>query len=210
MAFDFMSDLDEYFCEKYANYDKLCILPDYRMPKMQETTKDEFGRSYSYTLPADRMRLSLQEKKAELLAALKEQMADKSFSFSFRPLGFWAWVRDRFSKYSFKKLKGGVFSKYSLTDEQTIEGIEIAPEIWKKICKGGYYPTKNLIFSIALVHGISYEDTDYLLRVCDYGFDFTEVRDVVIAYLLSRKVTNRMMQKAALDEYAVENLFIKE
>ena len=210
MAFDFLTDLDEYFCEKYANYDKLCVLPAYRMPKMQETTRDEFGRSYSYTLPADRMRLSLQEKKTELLVALKQQMFDKNFSFSFRPLGFWAWLKDCFSKYSFKKSKEKVFKKYSLTDESAVVGVDIQPIIWKKICKGGYYPTKNLIFSLALLHGFSYEDTEYLLRVCDYEFDFEEVRDVVIAYLLSRKVTNREMQKAAFEEYAVENLFIKD
>ena len=29
MAFDFLEDLDEYFCEKYANYDHICIPVSY-------------------------------------------------------------------------------------------------------------------------------------------------------------------------------------
>ena len=68
MKFEFISDLDEYFCEQYANYDKICVLPGYRMPKMQDTREDEFGRKYSYTLPAKTMSLANQEKKAELLS----------------------------------------------------------------------------------------------------------------------------------------------
>ena len=82
--YDFLVDLDEYFCEKYANYDKLCVLPGYRMPTMQATSTDEFGRSYSYTLPANTMRLALQENKAEILAELKKRIVDKGFSFSVR------------------------------------------------------------------------------------------------------------------------------
>ena len=63
MKFEFIADLDEYFCEKYANYDKLCILPGYKMPLMQASKIDEFGRTRTYTLPAETMRLALQERK---------------------------------------------------------------------------------------------------------------------------------------------------
>lgn len=210
MKFDFITDLDEYFCEKYANYDKLCMLPGYRMPKMQETKTDEFGRTYSYTLPSNTMRLALQEKKSEMLESLKNQMSDKNFSFSFRPLGFFARIKDGFSKYSFKKLKENVFSKYTVTSETAADGLTIEQKIWKKICQGKFYPTKNLLFSLALLHGFSLEDTEYLLTVCDYAFDYSEVRDVVISYLLSRKITNAEMRKAAFEEYAVGNLFLAE
>ena len=86
--FDFIADLDAYFCEKYANYDKLCVLPGYRMPKMHATKIDEFGRTYAYTLPANTMRLATQENKDELLKTLKAQIFDRTFSFSFLPLGF--------------------------------------------------------------------------------------------------------------------------
>ena len=47
MAFDFLEDLDEYFCEKYANYDHICILNGYEMPKMQTTERREDGTDYS-------------------------------------------------------------------------------------------------------------------------------------------------------------------
>ena len=101
--YDFIADLDEYFCEKYANYDKLCILPGYKMPMMQATELREDGRTYSYTLPANTMRLAKQEKKAALLAELKSRMTDVTFSFSFRPYGFFTKIKNSFSKYAFHK-----------------------------------------------------------------------------------------------------------
>ena len=208
MNFEFMSDLDEYFCEKYAHYDKICTLPGYRMPKMQDTKTDEFGRTFAYTLPSENMRLALQEKKDELLATLKTQMMDKSFSFSFRPLGVFASLKDNFSKNSFRKWMAVIFPKYGLTAETAVEGVLIDPVLWKRICTGKYYPTKNLIFSIALLHGFSVEDVSDLLSVCGYAFDYTEVRDVVVSYLLHKRITNVEMRRAAFKEYAVGNLFI--
>lgn len=88
MGFDFLEDLDEYFCEKYANYDQICILKGYEMPKMQTTERREDGTDYSYTLPASTMRLSAQKNKTDLLRQLKEKMTDSTFSFTFRPVGF--------------------------------------------------------------------------------------------------------------------------
>ena len=113
--FDFIADLDAYFCETYANYDKLCVLKGYRMPKMQDTKIDEFGRTYAYTLPASTMRLALQENKAELLKALKTQMRDKTFSFSFRPLGFFARLKNKTSQYGFVKCLKETLKKYNVT-----------------------------------------------------------------------------------------------
>jgi hypothetical protein len=85
--YDFITDLDGYFCETYANYDKLCILPGYVMPVMQRSEVREDGRTYAYTLPAETMRLANQEKKEEILRELKSRLTDITFSFSFRPVG---------------------------------------------------------------------------------------------------------------------------
>ena len=41
--FDFINDLDNFFCEKYANYDKICILNGYKRPVMQATRVNEDG-----------------------------------------------------------------------------------------------------------------------------------------------------------------------
>ena len=209
MNFEFMADLDEYFCEKYANYDKICMLPGFRMPKMQDTRTDEFGRTFSYTLPAETMRIALQENKAQMLADLKQHVTDKGFSFSFRPLGLFSQIHDTFAKATFRKWAKIIFPKYGLTMETAADGLSIDKEIWKKICKGKYYPTKNLILSLALVHGISYQDTSSLLSVCEYAFDYTQVRDVVISYLITKKIINRSMREAAFQEYGVTNLFIE-
>ena len=210
MKFEFIADLDEYFCEKYANYDKLCVLEGYRMPKMQDTREDAFGRKYSYTLPASTMCLANQEKKAELLAQLKEKMTDKNFSFSFRPLGFFARLGDRFSKQSFRIFLSEVCRQHGLDPKALAEGLDIDPVIWKKILKGAFYPSKNLIFAIAVYGHLGYRDTKALLQISGYDFDFTNVRDVVLSYLLSRSIFNMAMVDAALEEYKVQPLLIKK
>ena len=207
MKFEFINDLDEYFCEKYANYDKICILPGYRMPKMQAVERRANGRDYAYTLPASTMRLALQENKAELLKELKSKMADKSFSFSFVPAGL-SGIFSRFSKSSFDKIFVNALKKYSLTVEEAKKELTIDEKTWKKICKGIYYPTKNLLFSVALTARFSYEDTQALLAMLGMEFDYTLEREVVIGYLLKQKVFNQEMVKAAFDEYSVSNLFV--
>ena len=207
--YDFLIDLDDYFCEKYANYDKICVIPGYRMPKMQTSTTDEWGRTYAYTLPSNTMRLALQENKTELLKALKEGMLDKTFSFSFAPIGFFRRVKYLFAKKTPKKVLLKLFETNKISKQEALEELAIDEEIWKNICKGKFKPTKNTIFSIALTSHFSLAETQTLLAVCEYELDYTIVKDVVISYLLQNKVYNRPMIAEALKEYKIENLFIK-
>ena len=207
-TFGFLSDLDEYFCENYANYDKLCVLDGYKVPKMQATERREDGRLYSYTLPANTMRLAKQEKCEELLALLKTKIADKSFSFSFEPASIMQRIKKN-GKYSFKLALEEVFRKNSVDPKELIKELSIDEEIWTKICKGDYLPSKNAIFSICLVVRASYEDTAYLLGMRYMEFDYTLEREVVISYLFKQKVFNPEMVKSAFQEYKVGNLFIK-
>ncbi len=206
--YDFLTDLDEYFCEKYANYDKLCVLPGYKMPVMQATRLDDYGRTYAYTLPANTMRLATQEKKAELLATLKEKLVDTTFSFSFQPVGLFGRIRSGFSKYGFTKNFKAMLNKYGLEQSEACKGLSISEEIWRGICKGKYQPTKNLLFSLALTAQFSLEDTLALFYLCGYELDYTLPKDVVLSYLLTNKVYNSGMVEAALAEYKISNLFI--
>lgn len=207
--FDFIVDLDEYFCEKYANYDKLCILPGYVMPVMQRSEVREDGRTYAYTLPADTMRLATQEKKTDLLAELKKRMTDTTFSFSFRPFGSFTRIRNRFSKFAFYKSLKAMLGKYGISGEEALKNLDVSEESWQGILKGKFEPTKNLLYSLALTAQFSYDDTCALMMLCGYEFDFANVKDVVISYLLQQKVYNRSMIEAALSEYKIANLFIK-
>ena len=207
--YDFIADLDGYFCETYANYDKLCILPGYVMPVMQRSEVRDDGRTYAYTLPADTMRLAKQDKKDEILAELKKRMTDVTFSFSFRPYGFFAKVKNRFSKYAFCKAFKQMLAKYGVSEQDAFSNLSIAEEIWSGILKGNFEPTKNLIYSVALTAQFSYADTCALMNLCGEQFILTDVKDVVISYLLQQKVYNRGMIDAALAEYKVTNLFIK-
>jgi hypothetical protein len=126
-------------------------------------------------------------------------------------LGFFARLRNKFSKKSsfliaFKK----ILAKYNVKIEEAAQDTSVDQEIWKNICKGNYLPTKNLIFTLALTLHLAKEDVEMLLYYCSYCFDYTSVKDVIVAYLLEQKVFNPLMMEAALKEYKVENLFFKE
>ncbi len=207
---DFIQELDEYFCEKYANYDKLCVLPGYRMPKMQASETREDGRTYSYTLPVSTMRLANQENKAELLQHLKTRMHDKTFSFSFRPISVFTRIKNFFSGYAPYKWLRLVFTKIGTTEDEAGAQLCIDDKTWKGVCKGKFLPTKNLIMSLALTSQIGIEHTNDLFSVCGYEFDFSYEKDVVVYYLLEQKVYNKEMIRIALAEYNVDNLFIAQ
>lgn len=206
---EFLLQLDEYFCEKYANYDKLCLLPGYKMPMMQASEIRADGRTYAYTLPMETMSLSRQENKAEILAALKERMVDTTFSFSFRPVRLFARVKNLFSAYAPHKMLKTMLEKYKLTDEEVLQSVNVSAEVWNGILRGKYLPSKNMIFSLALVGRLYFEDVQALLSLCGYALDNACVKDVVLSYLLQEKVFNPTMVARALTEYRVDNLFLK-
>jgi hypothetical protein len=209
MKFEFIEDLDDYFSEKYADYDRLCVLKGYVMPKMQASKRLENGAIYAYTLPANTMRLAKQANRAEILVELKKTFKDDSFSFSFRPISAWARFRETFTKSSFKKLLPEVLARYNQTVDGALEKLDVDEKTWKRICKGAYYPTKNLVFSLALNEHMSMDDVTLLMDICGFEFDYQDAKDVVISYLLSKKVFNVEMIRAALAEYKVGNLFVK-
>ena len=209
MKFEFINDLNEYFCEKYANYDKLCILSKYVMPKMQTTRVDAFGRPYSYTLPASTMALSNQANKAELLAELKEKIYDKNFSFSFKPLSLIWRIEQKFSKVTFVKTLGVIAARHNVDVKALANELDIQPIVWKKILKGVFYPSKALVFALGISAHFSYREVKELLLVCGYEFDFTSVTDVVLSYLLVNGIYNSAMVDAALEEFNILPLMVK-
>lgn len=207
--FDFIADLDAFFCEKYANYDKICVLPGYKRPVMQATRVNEDGSTYSYTLPMETMKLANQEHKEEILKELKTRLVDNTFSFSFFPYGFFKKLKMAFSPDSFHRNLRIIFEKYNLTMQSVGKELNISKEIWSNIWFGKFAPTKNVLFSIALVAHLSFEDTQYLMDIIGYEWDYSVAKDVVITYLLQQEIYNREMIDAALKEYSVENLFLK-
>ena len=206
MKFEFIEDLNGYFCEKYANYDKICILPGYRMPRMQETKVDALGRKYSYTLPADTMRLAKQEKCEELLVELKERLSDKNFSFTFRPLSFFQRISEALSKNSFPKRLKEVCRRHNADPNTLADGLEIDSAIWKRILSGEFYPSKPLLFALGLSAHFTYEETKVLLNASGYIFNFEDATDTVVSYLLMKGIYNQEMVQAALEEYKISPL----
>lgn len=205
---EFMLGLDEYFCEKYANYDMLCGLDGYKMPKMQ-TTEVRDGRSFSYTLPPETMRLALQENKSELLALVKKNVVDKTFSFSFYPLKWKERISNRLGVYGFVKVFRNILSKNGKSAEEIGSRLTVEPIVWKKVRKGTFLPTKNLIFSIALAGELTKEETTRLLESCGEDWEFKHQKDTVISYLLEKNVFAPVLVRRALEEYKVENLYLR-
>ena len=201
---EFILGLDEYFCENYANYDKLCGLKGYKMPKMQATEMRE-GTPFSYTLPANTMRLSLQENKEELLIDLKQKLIDRTFSFSYIPLRIFARIRNKLDGLGFKKVLKRLLIKKNSTPEEIFSTLTISEDIWEKVCSGSFLPTKNLILSVAIGGNFSLEETTELLNSCEYDWDFTEAKDVVVSYLVRGKIVNADMVELAFSEYKVAN-----
>ena len=201
--------LDDYFCETYANYDKICMLPGYQMPKMQDTKIGEDGLTYAYTLPSETMSLSRQKDKDALLKELKNRAFDQTFSFSFVVQSFFERVGNVFRKKSPGRVLRKLLARHSLSKDAMQELLTIDKEVWNGIYKGTFIPSKNAALSIAFAAEFTVEEADELFEVCGYGWDFTLVKDTVLSYLLINRVYNVEMLKSACEEYNVENLFIR-
>ncbi|MBR2023122.1 MAG: hypothetical protein IJ996_01220 [Clostridia bacterium] len=203
------TDLDEYFCEKYANYDKLCLLPGYQMPKMQDSKIGDDGLTYAYTLPPETMRLAKQENKQDILREFKKRAFDQTFSFSFSVQSWFKRVGNLFRKKTSGKVLRALLTRHNLTEKTANDLLTIDEDVWHGIYKGTFLPTKNTVFSLALVAELSASEVDELFDACGYEWDFTLVKDTVLSYLIQNRIYNAEMIKRACEEYNVENLFIR-
>ena len=145
---------------------------------------------------------------ADLLMQLKAKMVDKTISFSFNTVGFFKRLRKR-AQYKIAQQTFRALLKLYQMDKPAIDGLDIDNTLWDNIRKGKISPSKNLIFSLALLGHFTAEDTQKMLIAFEYDFDYSIEKDVVIAYLLTRKVFNAEMISAALNEYKISYLFLK-
>ena len=204
-----LTALDEYFCEHYANYDKLCILPGYHMPKMQDSKIGEDGLTYAYTLPAETMSLSRQENKDEILRELKQRIFDSTFSFSFHVQSIFKRFFGLFVKKTPGKALRALMKTRGIDANEAGANLAIDEKIWKGICKGTFVPSKNTVLSLALTAQLTIEDVDKLFSACKYQWDYTIVKDTVLSYLIKNRVYNEEIIRTAFAEYRIENMFIK-
>lgn len=197
-----ISALDEYFCAHYSDYVRLASLEGYAMPDVLYVGADGNVQRRDSTC----MRLTFQEKREELLARLKGEIADTEFTFSFRFLPFREKFTWRFEKYSFAKLLPAVLRRCHETVESVGAKLDIEPRFWKKIVKGTLIPEKNTVLALALVCAATQQDANNLLTVCGYSLDEKSVRDVVVRYLLEQRIYSPELRDACLAEYHVTNL----
>ena len=120
----------------------------------------------------------------------------------------WQRFTQKFKKDAFYKSFNGLLKKYKVTEEEAVERLTITAEIYQNIVKGKWNPSKNLVLSLALAFGFSFEDTENTLFGIEENFDYSYEKDVVVAYLLQSRTYNIEMVKAALSEYKVATLFL--
>ncbi len=198
----YLKDLDDYFCQTYNHYTKISAIEGYEPPKM--IALEGMGK----LLKKDERLLMLceQPKKAELLKKFKQSLSDAYFSFSFVCPTFKQRIGETFSSKSVRKLLKKCLVRAGETLQSAGEKLDISPKIWKKISKGQLYPEKNTILALALACRLSGEDVEALLSARGYELDTTDVRDVVVGYLIKQKIYNEKMRDECLAEYAIESL----
>jgi len=205
MAADYIEGLDEYFCSKYCDYQKIVAIEGYRVPDLIVIGKDGNISRRDSSL----MKLSRCDNCAELLRTFKSGLADTTFSFGFSFPHFFDKIRDLFDKNTFSKRLPAVLAHESLTPQDLAGELTIERKIWDGIVKGKLYPEKSTVIAVALVGGLSVQDAGELMSVCGFSFEDDCVRDVVAEYLLAKKIFNRSMMRACLQEYRIENLPIR-
>ncbi len=205
MKSEHLRALDEYFCALYSDYVKLSAIEGYVMPDVLYVASDgNVARRDSSC-----MRLCHQKNCEELLARLKSNLADTTFTFSFGFPTIRERISDHFRKDTFAKLLPETLRHCGVTQEEAGARLDIEPRFWNLIVKGRLYPEKNTILALALVCRMQWQDVLNLLAVCGFSFREDEVRDVVVRYLIENSVYNESMRDECLAEYHLTNLPIR-
>lgn len=202
MEYDYLTQLDDFFCEQYSDYVKIAAIEGYRMPEMLTVGADG---NIARRDPSC-MRICHQQNKGEILARFKASYVDTEFTFNFSCLSLRRRIKDRFRKYTFAKLLPVVLKRYKTTPQEAGELLALDPVIWRGIVKGKFLPEKNTLMALALVCRMQTSDVNNLFIVCGTELKQDNVRDVVFEYLLNQKIFNREMIDRCLAEYHIDTL----
>lgn len=205
---NYIRGLDEYFCAQFSDYVRISAIEGYVMPDVLYVARDgNIARRDSAC-----MRLNFQKDPEELLSRFKAGLADCDFTFSFRFPKLKERLHTLFhgKKGSFCVLLPAALARCNETVESAGRKLSVEPRFWQQIANGKLYPEKNTILALALVTRMQEGDALALLESCGFTLDHTSVRDIVVEYLIVRKIFNPEMRDACLREYKIENLPIAE
>ena len=161
--------------------------------------------TYNY-FPDESFKLIYQKNKDILLNELKTKLTDTDFEFSYTEIPF----KKRLLSFFIKKLRFGlllkdVLKKYGYYDFDNFYKLISADFfIWKSILKSKLYPSKRFLFKICLYIGINISDNLELFKALKYDYDYRYAFDVVLRYLIEKKVFSRELMKAAFKEYKLK------
>ncbi len=207
MSEDLISDLDAFFSKNYCNFDFITALPSYEPVTVAMLLRSGNRVTEGQQSVNERRKICYQPQKEALLAELKERYVDSSFTYNFSV----ASLRERMASLFRVRSKGGALllalvERYGETPSAMPEKLGIAPYVWKKILRGYFVPEKVLLFKLCLLLGVSREDSHTLFKMYGAYYDFEDVRDVVVRYLIEYRVFNREMIEKAFAAYNLRQI----
>ena len=206
MSDNFISDLNDYFCKRYINFDRISSMPSYESVTISMVLKNRNRIEEGAYASNEVRKLAYQPNAAQVLSKLKERYVDDNFSFSVRVAPWKKRVAAFFGKSFTGHAVSAVVKKYGEDPSAMAERLGIGEKVWKNVLKGYYIPEKVLLFKLFLLLGMRQEDCNTLMKVCETYFNFEDARDVVVKYLLDYRVFNREMIDAAFDEFHLRRI----
>ena len=206
MSDNFISDLNDYFCKRYINFDRISSMPSYESVTISMVLKNRNRIEEGAYASNEVRKLAYQPNAAQVLSELKERYVDDNFSFSVRVAPWKTRVAAFFGKSFTGHAVSAVVKKYGEDPSAMAERLGIGEKVWKNVLKGYYIPEKVLLFKLFLLLGMRQEDCNTLMKVCETYFNFEDARDVVVKYLLDYRVFNREMIDAAFDEFHLRRI----
>jgi len=208
---NFLKDLDDYFSVYYNNYNMISSLKGYTEDKRDFLLNvyTNTDTKYNYKPNENKYRLCFQKNKVELLTELKKIFKDNHFEFSFKELP----LKFRIKAFFNKQLQFGFFIKkilikYGFSDYNNFyELISFKKNIWINILKSRILPSKRLLFKICLFLGTNIEDNLLLLKKASFDYNYRETFDVIVRYLIEKKIFNQSLIALAFNEYNLKPLF---
>ncbi len=197
-----MKNLDAYFSENYCDYVRLAAIEGYSIPDMLV-----IGADGNISRKDEKwMRLCHQEKGEELLARFKQGLEDTYFTFHFSCISIFRRIKNVFRKDTFARLLPKALAHCQETVLSAGEKLTIDAKIWNAIVKGKVYPEKCTVLALAFACRMNIDDVNALLYSCGFVLENSNVRDIVVGYLLQQKIFNPTMRDKCLAEYKISSL----
>lgn len=202
----FLNDLDEYIALNYDDFTAISKLDGFIFSaklglKRVYTKKDV---TYNFKPDSTFYKISNQPKRERLLAEIKS--LPKPFNlFNFSTVPFKNFILCLFvKKHRYGQFLKQIIAKYGYTPNLLLQKLDIDKRQWRKMLLTRLYPTKRLLFKICLQLGVSEADFNLLLNNLRFKIDNSSIVDLVVSYLIYRRIFGADLINLAFSEYNIQ------